>query len=98
MSYFDTLHTNILTDILARFRALVADPMLEDYEGLMLSEVRALMGEVTEVTHSRRPQIDTDPQSFTYGAMLGEDCPIREWAEVIYWDLAYEEDCYSSAA
>lgn len=86
MTYFDTIHTATLADIEARFEGLHA-PELEGRDEIMLSELRALSTAVTEVAQSRRPQIDRDPQSFTYGSLLGADCAIRDRAEDLYWDI-----------
>tara|TARA_R110002012_G_scaffold283411_2_gene473773 strand:- start:2 stop:304 length:303 start_codon:yes stop_codon:yes gene_type:complete len=94
MNYFDTTHTATLTDISDRFLALSC-PELAGYDRIILSELHALSAEVTAVTHSRRPQIDTDPQSFTYGAMLGEECPIRDEAENIYWSIQFDISLFS---
>ena len=86
---FDDAHTETLIDIDERLHAL-ACPELEGYDDIVMSELTALCNEVGKVMHSRRPQVDRDPDSFTYGCWLGEDCAIRERAEVMYWDMQYD--------
>ena len=97
MTYFDAIHTDTLTDIETRFEGLQA-PELEGHDEIVLSELRALIAEVTEVAQSRRPQIDTDPQSFTYGALLGEECAIRGRAENLYWSMVFEQNLIEDRA